>query len=210
MTLNKILSSGLILGIFGLAGAGLVATIETLTKDRREANIIAARLRNLHEVVTPSLHDNNILEDTIHIKDPAFSSKYPTIVYRARKNGKPVAAVFETTAPEGYAGPIRMLIGIDMKGTITGVRVLEHRETPGLGDGIEADRSDWIFHFAGHSIGNPPLPRWAVKKDGGVFDQFTGATITPRLVVNTIRKTLLYFNTHKHSVFIGGDSPHEQ
>jgi electron transport complex protein RnfG len=201
MKLDKTLSTALILGVFGLAGAGLVATIEAVTAERREANIIAARLKNLNEVVAPELYDNDILSDVITIDDPDFSSRYPTIVYRARKDGKPVAAVFETTAPEGYAGPIRMLIGVDTSGTLTGVRVLEHRETPGLGDAIEAERSDWIYHFAGHSIGNPQLPGWAVKKDGGVFDQFTGATITPRLVVNTIKKTLLYFNLHKHTLF---------
>ncbi len=199
---RDVLRTTLILGAFGLAGAGLVAGVEWLTRDAREASVVAARLKNLHVVVPPEIHDNDILADTIVIEDPEFfSPKYPTIVYRARKNGEPVAAAFETTAPEGYAGPIRMLIGIGIDGKVIGVRILEHRETPGLGDGIEAERSDWILGFAGRSLGDPPLQRWAVKKDGGVFDQFTGATITPRLVVNTVKKTLLYFNAHRERVF---------
>ena len=205
---RQVLSTTLILGLFGLAGAGLVATVEWLTRDAREASIVAARLKNLHIVIPPQIHDNDILADRIVIDDPAFSPRFKTIVYRARKNGRPVAAAFETTAPEGYAGPIRLLIGVDIDGRLTGVRVLEHRETPGLGDGIEADRSDWIFGFTGKSIGNPPLSRWAVKKDGGDFDQFTGATITPRLVVNTVKKTLLYFDTHKDYVFSAEQPDH--
>ncbi len=207
---NQVLSSALILGLFGLAGAGLVATVEWITRDAREASIVAARLKNLHIVIPPDIHDNDILADRIVVHDPVFPEKYDTIVYRARKHGKPVAAAFETTAPEGYAGPIRLLIGIDISGRLTGVRVLEHRETPGLGDNIEADRSDWIFGFTGKSIGNPPLSRWAVKKDGGDFDQFTGATITPRLVVNTVKKTLLYFNRHKETIFSTERSDSEQ
>ncbi len=198
---GKVISTALILGAFGLAGAGLVATVEKLTREQREASIIAARLRSLHAVIPPDIHDNNPLEDTILVEDPKFSPKFPTIVYRARKLGQPVAAAFETTAPEGYAGPIRLMIGIGIDGRLLGVRVLEHRETPGLGDGIEVERSDWILHFSGKSIGDPPLSRWAVKKDGGIFDQFTGATITPRLVVNTVKKTLLYFNAHRDEVF---------
>ncbi len=198
---RQVLRTALILGAFGLAGAGLVAGVEWLTRDAREASVVAARLKNLHVVIPPQIHDNDILADTIVLSDPAFSPKYPTIVYRARKNGEPVAAAFETTAPEGYAGPIRLLIGIDIDGRLIGVRVLEHRETPGLGDGIEVERSDWILGFAGRAIGDPPLERWAVKKDGGIFDQFTGATITPRLVVNTVRKTLLYFNANKTRIF---------
>lgn len=203
---GKVIATAVILGAFGLAGAGLVATVEKLTRDQRQASITAARLRSLHAVIPPEIHNNDLLHDTIQIHDPEFSPKFPTIVYRARKNGQPVAAAFETTAPEGYVGPIRLMIGIGIDGRLLGVRVLEHRETPGLGDGIDIERSNWILGFSGKSIGNPPLGQWAVKKDGGVFDQFTGATITPRLVVNTIKKTLLYFNAHRDELFSSGEA----
>jgi electron transport complex protein RnfG len=204
---KQVISTALILGAFGLAGAGLVTTVEKLTRSQREASIVAARLKSLHAVIPPEIHDNDLLDSTVRIEDPAFSPKYPTIAYLARSGDKPVAVAFETTAPEGYAGPIRIMIGIDISGEILGVRVLDHRETPGLGDAIEVERSDWILRFAGKSIGNPPVSRWAVKKDGGVFDQFTGATITPRLVVNTVKKTLLYFQQHKDTLFSAGETP---
>jgi electron transport complex protein RnfG len=122
-------------------------------------------------------------------------------VYRVYADGAPVAALFVVRAPDGFAGPIRLLVGIDASGAITGIRVLEHHETPGLGDLIDADKSDWIFQFDGRSLGAPPVRRWAIKRDGGEFDQLTGASITPRSVINAIRDTLIYFDGNREAVF---------
>jgi electron transport complex protein RnfG len=122
-------------------------------------------------------------------------------VYRARKYGWPVAVVLAPVAPDGYNGTIRLLVAIKMDGTLAGVRVIQHRETPGLGDAIEAERSDWILGFDGKSLNDPVQEKWKVKRDGGDFDQFTGATITPRAVVKAVNKALLYFRLHGHSLF---------
>jgi len=113
--------------------------------------------------------------------------------------GSTSAWVFEVSA-DGYSGPIRLLIGLRPDGTLTAVRVLEHRETPGLGDGIEASRSDWIRRFAGLSLGNPPAEEWALHRSGGRFEQFTGATITPRAVVRAVKSTLIYFAAHREDL----------
>src|SRR5690606_27069458 len=111
------------------------------------------------------------------------------------------------TAPNGYGGAIRLLVGIREDGTVAGVRVIDHRETPGLGDGIEIEKSDWMTDFEGRSLGDPPVQRWRVKKDGGEFDQFTGATITPRAVVTAVRNALIYFRTHRQALFeLPGDT----
>ncbi|HEX6928013.1 MAG TPA: RnfABCDGE type electron transport complex subunit G, partial [Gammaproteobacteria bacterium] len=125
----------------------------------------------------------------------------PVTVYRAYKDGEPVAALFTSVAPDGYSGPIYLLVGIHADGRIAGVRVLGHKETPGLGDPIEIERSDWITGFDGRSLGDPPPQQWDVERYGGVFDQFTGATITPRAVVRAVRNTLLYFERHREEIF---------
>jgi len=115
--------------------------------------------------------------------------------------GEPVALVIEALAPDGYSGTIRLLVGINIDGSLGGVRVVAHRETPGLGDAIEEERSDWILGFTGKSLQDPPLQKWAVKKDGGAFDQLTGATITPRAVVKAVRQALLYYRDQKDALF---------
>src|SRR5690606_4959952 len=114
----------------------------------------------------------------------------PVTVYRAFRGGEPVAALFNSVAPDGYSGEIRLLVGVRVDGSLSGVRVLSHKETPGLGDPIEVRHSDWITRFSGLSLENPPFERWKVRRDGGDFDQFTGATITPRAVVKATRNTL--------------------
>ncbi len=198
---RHILTSAIILGLFGMIGSGLVATVQSLTAERIAKNHEAARLRRLNEVIPPERYDNEILEDVITVHDKALAKKYKVHIYRARKQGKPVAAVFETVAPEGYAGPIKLLVGINADGTIAGVRVIQHQETPGLGDAIEVERSNWILGFNHKSLNNPQLSQWGVKRDGGAFDQFTGATITPRLVVKSIKQSLLYFSSHQDTIF---------
>lgn len=208
MLLRNMSFSALILGLFAVIGTALVGLTYEGTKDRIAANERAALLRSLHAIVQPERHDNDIFTDVIQVTDPELlGSREPASVFRARKQGDPVAAVLSVVAPDGYGGPIKLLVGINYDGTLAGVRVVNHHETPGLGDGIEETRSNWILGFAGKSLGNPPKDKWQVKRDGGVFDQFTGATITPRAVVNAVRKALIYFASHRDALFTQGANP---
>jgi len=186
------------LGLFAVIGTALVALTFINTEERIADNELQALLHSLHELVPPRLHDNLLSEDTLIVQAPELlGSKKPVTVYQARKYGKPVAVILAPTAPDGYSGDIKLLVAIDQYGLLMGVRVLGHRETPGLGDGIEIERSDWIESFNGYSVDNPGNLGWRVEKDGGIFDQFTGATITPRAVVKAVHKTLQYFEAHR-------------
>lgn len=194
--------SAILLGLFALVGTGIVALIFTETQGPIAEAERAFMLRSLHAVIKPELHDNDIFNDMITVTDPKrLGSKDPVPVFRARKDGKPVAVAITPIAPEGYVGPIKLLVGISVDGTILGVRVINHRETPGLGDGIEAKRSNWILGFNGHSLSNPDSKHWAVRRDGGQFDQFTGATITPRAVVKAVHNTLRFYERNKDWLF---------
>ncbi|HEB98784.1 MAG TPA: electron transport complex subunit RsxG [Thiotrichales bacterium] len=196
------LLTGLVLFLFAAVGSGLVAFTHEQTRERIAANEKAALLRNLHQLIHPDEHDNDLLADTLEVRDPGLlGTRAPVTVYRAYLEGRPVAVILTPVAPDGYNGTIRLLVGIRADGTLLGVRVLSHHETPGLGDQIEVERSDWILGFADKSLGNPPEKRWAVKKDGGAFDQFTGATITPRAVVKAVKRTLIYFRKHREALF---------
>ena len=133
----------------------------------------------------------------------------PIAVYRVYSDAEPVAALFVVTARDGFSGPIRLLIGIEIDGRISAVRVLEHKETPGLGDLIESSKSDWVEQFPGRSLDDPDRGLWAIRRDGGQFDQLTGASITPRSVIKAIKETLLYFETHKDEVFASTEESSE-
>ena len=194
--------AAVVLGGFAMIGAGLVGLTYDTTKARIAANERAFLLRTLHELIPADSHDNDMFSDTVDVTSKTLlGSASPLPVYRARAGGWPVAAVMTSIAPDGYSGAIKLLVAVNYDGEVAGVRVLAHKETPGLGDGIDADRSDWIRGFAGRSLGSPQAQGWAVKKDGGVFDQFTGATITPRAVVKAIHRTLKYFDQHKAEIF---------
>ena len=198
--LRNILISGLLLATFGVVGTGLVAFVFDGTAERIAANEEAMMLRSLHEILQDTPYDNEILEDAINLSDELLGGS-GLRAYRARLEDEPQAVVFSVVAPGGYSGPIRMLVGIDAAGEVTGVRVVAHRETPGLGDDIEVQRSDWILDFNGRSLANLAYEAWAVRRDGGVFDQFTGATITARAVVTAVRDALVYFESHRDTVF---------
>jgi electron transport complex protein RnfG len=201
----------LILTGFAIVGTGLVAVTYTGTRD-----IIAEAQRkaleaSLNQLVPADRYDNRVVEDRIEVVAPEWlGTDQPVTVYRARKEGQPVALFATPYAPDGYSGPIRLLIGVYADGTLAGARVLAHKETPGLGDGIEEKRSPWILAFSGRSLENPQRERWKVKKDGGAFDQFTGATITPRAVVKAIRKFLEYVQTHQARLFAPATLAQEQ
>ena len=202
MTYRPVLISAAFLFLFAVIGSGLVAYTHDNTAARIAENQRRALLRSLNELVPHDAYDNDIYMDVVYLNNrDLLGSDEPVAVYRARKDGKPVAAVFTPVAPDGYNGDIRLLVAVRQDGTLAGVRVLTHRETPGLGDNIEADRSDWILGFSGKSLDNPALEQWKVKRDGGVFDQFTGATITPRAVVKAVKNTLLYYRAHSGEVF---------
>ena len=202
MNYRQIIITTIILLLFAIIGTALVAFTFDNTRERIAANERATLLRKLHQLITPEQHDNMLLEDMLLVTNkPLLGSSEPVAVYRARKAGQPVALVIAPIAPDGYSGSIKLLVGIHVDGTLSGVRVVAHRETPGLGDAIDESRSDWIHLFDNRSLGNPPLERWKVKKDGGDFDQLTGATITPRAVVKAVRQALLYYRDNQEALF---------
>lgn len=193
---------GLTLAAIAAVCATLVAATHRLTTERIAANEQAWLEQSLLPALGTIDYDGSITASMLVLEPPHdLPGNDPAIIYRAYSGGAPAAALFAVTAAGGYAGPIRILVGIDAIGTVTGVRILEHRETPGLGDGIEAPRSDWILQFDGRSLGNPPVTDWQLRVDGGEFDQLTGASVTPRAVVKAIRETLLYFAAHQAEIF---------
>jgi electron transport complex protein RnfG len=201
--IKYMLRTATLLGTFAVVGTGLVALTYEVTREPIAASERAALLRNLHQIVPKTLHDNDLFTDVIHVTAPqALGTNEPMPVYRARQQGEPVALVITCVAPDGYSGNIRLLVGIRYDGSLLGVRAIKHRETPGLGDAIEADRSDWILGFDNKSLGNPPPARWQVKKDGGAFDQLTGATITPRAVVAAVKRSLQYYGAERDMLFM--------
>jgi electron transport complex protein RnfG len=208
MSYRPVVISAAFLFVFAVVGSALVAFTHQNTAERIAENQRRALLKSLNELVPKDRYDNDIYTDILYVHNSELLGTDEAVpVYRARKNGWPVAAVLAPVAPDGYNGNIRLLVAIKLDGTLAGVRVLAHRETPGLGDNIEVDRSDWIRGFAGKSLNNPKQDAWKVRRDGGVFDQFTGATITPRAVVKAVKNTLLYYRAHKDELF--GKHPHE-
>ena len=180
---------GILLGFVALLCTAISAGIFFLTKDKIDA-VMAAQQRELPlQVIPQDYFNNNLLESAIIPQDKNLEGIQK--IYFAKKDGNVSAYAYETTAPDGYSGDIRLLVGLDPKGEVLGVRVIEHHETPGLGDKIELRISNWILNFTHQSINENNLSEWAVKKDGGKFDQFSGATITPRAVVNQTKRSAL-------------------
>lgn len=203
--------AALILAGFALVGTGLVAITYTSTRERIAATQRATLEASLNQLVAAERYDNHITEDFIKVIAPEWlGTDQPVTIYRARKQGQPVALFATPYAPDGYSGPIQLLIGVYADGTLAGVRVLSHKETPGLGDFIDERRSPWILGFNGKSLDNPNTEHWKVKKDGGVFDQFTGATITPRAVVRATHRFLQYVEKHRDKLFAPADAPKPQ
>lgn len=190
------------LTLFAVLGGGLVALSFQVTHEQIKKNERMTLLRSLNDIVPHQDYDNDLLTDTREVNNlTLLGTAEPVIIYRARHHGQPVAAIFTAVAPDGYNGMIRLLVGIRSDGTIAGVRVVSHQETPGLGDIINLRRSSWILGFNGHSLSNPKEENWKVKRDGGVFDHQTGATITPRAVVKAVKNTLLFYQQFREEVF---------
>ena len=186
-----------ILAAAGLASSLLLGFADLATRGSIEARREEDMQATLEQVLPSSLHDNVLLKDVKTIVEPADSPTAATPVYIARKQGEVTAVAFKFIASGGYSGPITLMLGVDREGAVLGVRVVAHAETPGLGDKIERARSDWILSFDRRSLDNTTANRWRVKKDGGDFDQFAGATITPRAVVNGVASGLKFFQRHK-------------
>jgi electron transport complex protein RnfG len=178
---------GVTLAIFAALATGLTAVVNELTRPTIERQAAIQQKMLFDQVLPAEMYDNDIQQSCSVINDPQLGAG-DRHIYIARKGDQPVAVVMEATAPDGYSGAIQLLVAADFSGKVLGTRVTAHHETPGLGDKIELRLSDWITHFAGKTIQGANDASWAVKKDGGQFDQFTGATITPRAVVNAVKR----------------------
>jgi electron transport complex protein RnfG len=202
MNKKQILISGVFLWVFAVVGTTFVAVTEDTTRSKIEDNERLVLLRNLNALLPAEQLDNDIVNDTGTVPASGLlGTQDDTIVYRARLQGKPIAVIFNSIAPNGYSGKIHLLVGVYADGSVAGVRAVKHSETPGLGDAIETQKSDWIFSFNSRSLDSPKPSKWLVKKDGGDFDQFTGATITPRAIVLAVKKTLLYYQQNSDNIF---------
>lgn len=195
---SVITRSGLVLGLFAMATAAAIAWTDYSTADRRAANVDLAQQKLLFALVPREQHDNEMLQDTIMLAAGGpLSNETESPAYLARKNGETVGVILPATAPDGYSGKIQLLVAIRPDGELIGVRTLAHRETPGLGDKVDLRKSDWILDFSGRSLHNPEPEQWKVRKDGGEFDAFTGATVTPRAVVAAVYRSLKFFEENR-------------
>ena len=185
-----IVNSAVILGLFALVSVLLLGLIQWQTQDRIEENTRQRKLANLEQIIPQSAYDSDLLKSEQVMSVISQGLDETVRHYTVYSKGIAVAQLYEVVSTQGYSGTIRLLIGIDGSNAIKGVRVIAHQETPGLGDKIELSKDDWILQFNGKSLQSPNESGWKVKKDGGAFDQFTGATITPRAVINAIRETL--------------------
>ncbi|MDJ0812558.1 MAG: electron transport complex subunit RsxG [Woeseiaceae bacterium] len=202
MSTSSIFRTGLTLAAIGAICTMLVAATYQATRDRIAANDKALLEQSLLPALAGIDYDSGLTDSLLELQPPhELPGNDTALVYRVFAAGEPAAALFAVTARDGYSGPIRVLIGVAYDGTVSGVRILQHRETPGLGDMIDSSRSDWVLQFDGRSLGNPAAEHWAIRGDGGEFDQLTGASITPRAVVGAVRDTLLYFDAHRDEIF---------
>ncbi|MCG9653051.1 electron transport complex subunit RsxG [Vibrio vulnificus] len=198
--LNAIRKNGLTLAIFACATTGLVAMTQYLTKDQITLQEQKQLSSVLNQVIPQSAHDNLLYESCTLVSDSALGSDKAMPAYIATRNGQATAIAIESVAPDGYNGAIKIITGIDANGTVLGTRVLSHQETPGLGDKIDLRVTDWITSFTGKQLNDDNYNSWKVRKDGGEFDQFTGATITPRAVVKAVRNTVEFVNSHREQI----------
>lgn len=190
---QSISKNSLLLGAFALMTAGTLAFTNLATGERIGASERAAQQRALFEIIPRASHNNDLLTDTVAVPQSGLELlglNASQAIYIARQDGVATALIIPAIAHDGYSGDIDMIVGVNRDGTIAGVRVLRHKETPGLGDKIDLKKHQWILNFNGKSLQAPVIEEWKVKKDGGEFDQFAGATITPRAVVGQIKRVL--------------------
>lgn len=195
---KRVSYQSLLLAGFALLASALLGMADYSTRDVIKLRLEEDLRASLAEVIPDSLYDNNLLEDSVYVDSKEDGvGENETLVYLGRMDGKVNAVSFRLVAAGGYSGAISLIMGVDRDGNVLGVRVISHAETPGLGDKIEVSKSNWILNFEGHSLQNLTIEQWAVKKDGGVFDQFSGATITPRAIVKSVYRGLLFFKKHR-------------
>lgn len=195
---RALLRNALALGLLAVIAAGVVAAVHQFTAQRIDTAQREARGRKLLELLPRGSYDNHPLEASVSTFDPKLLGRdEPAPAYVARLQGQATAVVLQPVARDGYGGSIQLLVGVTAQGRLLGVRVVAHHETPGQGDRIELGKSDWLHGFDGRSLNDPAEPGWNVKKDGGQFDQFAGATVTPRAVVKATHLALQYFDAHK-------------
>lgn len=197
-----------LLAAFAVPAALLLGLTYGFTKPKIAANKQASLVASLNEIVPRDRYDNDLLRDTINIPaDDQLGTSKATTAYQARRGKEPVAVILTAVAPDGYGGSIRLLVGVNADGSLAGIRAIEHRETPGLGDKIDAHKTDWVQQFPGRSLADTPQADWAVNKDGGAFDSLTGATITPRAVVGAVHRALLYFSANRAALLATPNEP---
>lgn len=195
------LRSALQLALAALLATALLAGTYALTRGRIADAQHGVQMDALGIVIPADRYDNDLVEDTVTVAAEPWLGQPLATVHRARLGGRDAALVLSVVAPDGYSGDISLWVAVDRAGRVLGVRVNRHRETPGLGDDIEAARSDWIRRFTGKSLGQPDAARWAVRKDGGDFDQFAGATVTPRAVVAAVKRCLQFIARHGDALY---------
>jgi electron transport complex protein RnfG len=202
MAMRTNLRSALVLVVVAICIAAGLSLVDSMTRDQVHRNELSWILQRLDALVPPSAHDNDLLTDVTRVVSAdLLGTPAPVDIYRARMKGQPVAAIVHTVAPYGYRGPIELLVAIAADGSLLGVQVIRHNETPGLGDEFEHDNGRWLNAFKGRSLNAPPQARWSLRRDGGDFDAFTGATITPRAIVKAVRQALEYFRANQQRIF---------
>ena len=189
--------NSILLGLFAVLTTCIIAGTYLGTRERVAAEQRRAAEKALLEIVPANRHNNSMLDDTLPVSAGTLGLRRDKQAFIARWDGAPVAVILPVTAPDGYSGDIDLIVAIDTDGSVAGVRALAHKETPGLGDKVDIRKSNWIMGFDGKSLTNPAPEKWAVRKDGGEFDQFTGATITPRAVIAAVRRALEHFAAHR-------------
>lgn len=208
---QSIIKNAIGLALFAFVTAGVIAIVQSNTKQTIAENIAQAQAKALYEITPATTLDNDLLNDGLLIGTPESQAQLNTQllgpidknakIHFAQTDNKTHTLILPVIAPDGYTTTIQLLVGITVDGKVAGVRVIDHKETPGLGDKIELKKSAWVLNFNGTSLSNPKTEKWKVKKDGGEFDSFTGATITPRAVINAVKNSLLFYQQNKQLIF---------
>jgi len=206
--IQAIIKNAIGLALFASITAGVIAIVQQSTKDTIKDNIAQAKAAALYEIVPAHLLNNDLLHDAIVLTHEDVKKQMNinllgpiddgATLHFARTDDKVHTFILPAVAPDGYTTAISLLVGVTINGDVTGVRIVDHKETPGLGDKVELKKSPWILSFNGTSLNSPDIDHWKVKKDGGDFDSFTGATITPRAVVDAVKRTLQFVQTYQH------------
>ena len=204
---QSITRNSVLLAVFAIVTTLLIAGTYLQTRDKIALQKRKAEEKALLQIVPRERHDNSMLDDTVAVGPEAagLGLSAEKRIYIARRGGEIVTVIIPAVAPDGYTGEIDLIVGVNSDGSVAGVRTLSHRETPGLGDKVDIKKSDWILDFNGRSLGNPDVAGWAVKRDKGVFDQFTGATITPRAVVAATLRVLQFAEENRETLFTTND-----